>query len=156
MFKGITLVSWSRRDGQAGLLKPAAILSGIVWALTSTAFICTALMLWVFITAHEVYHFSNLIMVGIGLGALLGGVVGGRTAEYLGWVHGMTVGLIYFLAVLLLLAFWSTGLPALPVWFSFGLAVIILSAVGGIIGVNISAARRGATINSTHRKRFPV
>jgi len=156
MFKGITLVSWSRRDGQAGLLEPAAIWTGVVWSLTSTAFICTALMLWVFMTTQQVYHFSTLLMVGVGLGALLGGAASGKTAGYLGWVHGLVVGFFYSLAVLLLLALWGTGLSAFAISFGYGLAVVILSAIGGVVGVNISAAKRGSTINSTYRKRFPA
>ncbi len=153
MLKGITLVSWSDRGGQAGLLKPAAILAGVVWALTSTVFLCAALMLWVFMTVHEVYHFSALIMAGVWLGALLGGTVGGRMAGYLGWLHGVAVGFIYYLAVMLLLAVWNTGLP---VWFGYGIVVIILAAVGGIFGVNISAVRRNFLIGYAQRKRFPV
>ncbi len=153
MFKGITLVSWSSKDGRAGLLKPAAIWAGVVWALTSTVFLCTALILWVFMTAHEVFHFSALILAGVWLGALLGGAVGGRTAGYLGWLHGVAVGLIYYLAMMLLLAVWSTWLP---VWFGNGLVVVILAAVGGVLGVNISATRRDSLINYTQRKRFPV
>lgn len=153
MLKGITLVSWSRRDGQAGLLRPAAILAGVVWALTSTAFICTTLMLWVFITSREVYHLSTMLMAGIGLGALLGGAIGGKTAGYLGWLHGVVVGFIYCLAMMLLLAVWNTWLP---VWFSYGIVILILAVVGGIIGVNISAARQDSRINLIQRKRYTL
>lgn len=156
MFRGITLVSWSRKNGQAGLLSSGAVWSGVVWALMSTTFICSALMLWVFMTASEVYHFSALLKVGIGIGALLGGTVSGKTAGYLGWLHGVTVGFIYFLAVLLLLVVWSSGLSTWPVWFGYGLALLVLSAAGGIAGVNISAASRGSSINYRQRKRFPV
>ncbi len=156
MFKGITLFSWSRRNGQAGLLNPGAVWSGVVWALMSTVFICTALMLWVFMTAGEVYHFSALLKAGIGIGALLGGAVSGKTAGYLGWLHGVTVGFIYFLAVLLLLVVWSNGLSTLPVWFGYSLVLLLLSAAGGVAGVNISAASRGSSINSRQRKRLSV
>jgi len=148
MFKGVTLVSWSRRDGQAGLLKPSAIWAGVAWALISMAFICTALMLWVFMTTHEVYHFSALIAAGIGLGALLGGAVSGRTAGYLGWLHGITVGFIYYLSVMLVLAVWSTGLP---IGFGYGLVLLILAAAGGVVGVNLSVTRHSYPKNYAQR-----
>ncbi|TYO98045.1 TIGR04086 family membrane protein [Desulfallas thermosapovorans] len=154
MFRGITLVSWSHRDGQAGL-KPGALWSGLVWALTSTAFICAALLLWVFMTAHQVYHFSSIIMAGICLGTLLGGGVSGRTAGNLGWLHGLLVGFIFFLVVTLLLVVWNTGLPAaLPAWLAHGLVVVALSTLGGIIGVNIPAARPKSPVTRVRRNRF--
>ena len=152
MFRGITLVSWSHRDGQAGL-KPGALWAGVIWALTSTAFICAALLLWVFMTAHQVYHFSSIIMAGIWLGTLLGGAVSGRTAGNLGWLHGLVVGFIFYLAVTLLLAVWNTGLPALPAWLAHGL-VVALSTVGGIVGGNIPVARPRSKATRMRRNPF--
>ncbi|WP_347488089.1 TIGR04086 family membrane protein [Desulfoscipio sp. XC116] len=160
MFKGITFVSWSRREGQAGLLKLGALWSGIVWALASAAFICVGLLLWVFMTAREVYHFNAFVMAAIWLGALVGGAVGGRTSGNLGWLHGMVVGFIYYLAVMLLSALWSPGLSVLSLWLAQGLVVVTLSTAGGVVGVNIPAAWRNSHISRSrdrlHRKRFPV
>lgn len=153
MFKGITLVSWSGSNGHAGSLNAGAVWSGVVLALTSTAFICTVLMLWVFMTANEVYQFSTLLKVAIGIGALLGGAVSGKTAGYLGWLHGMAVGFIYGLALLLLLAVWSGGLSMLPVWFGYGLVLLAFSVAGGVAGVNIAAASRGSSVHSRQRRR---
>lgn len=86
----------------------------------------------------------------------VGGAVGGRSAGSLGWLHGLVVGFIYYLAVMVLLTVWSTGFPVFSVWFAHGLVVVILSAIGGIIGVNMPGARRGIKVNRSSRKRFPV
>lgn len=115
-----------------------AFWAGIIWAFTSTAFICAALLLWAFITGGRVYHFGGIMTAGILLGALLGGAVSGRAAGCLGWMHGGAVGLVYSLAVLALLAAWSGGAAR----FSFCFILPLLAALGGVVGVNLPAAGR--------------
>ncbi|SFR08119.1 TIGR04086 family membrane protein [Desulfoscipio geothermicus] len=143
MFRGITLVSWSHRDGQAGLFKMGALWGGVLWALTSTLFVCAALMLWVFMTGGQVYHFSGIVTAGILLGTFTGGAVSGKIAGRMGWLHGAAVGLLYCLAIVLFLAVWSTGFPTLPVLVARFFMVLVLAAAGGIIGVNLPAFKSG-------------
>lgn len=143
MFKGIMLVSWSGKDGQINFIKPGALVGGIVWAFTSTLFICAALMLWVFMTAGQVYHFSSIITAGIFLGAFLGGVVSGRTAGSMGWMHGTLSGLLYYMIMVLIFSFWSAAVITLPIIFMRLLVVLGLATLGGVIGVNLPEKRDG-------------
>jgi putative membrane protein (TIGR04086 family) len=144
MFRGITLVSWSHRDGrQAGLFKMGALWGGVLWALTSTLFVYAALILWVFMTGGQVYHFSGIVTAGILLGTFTGGAVSGKIAGRMGWLHGTLVGLIYYLALIFIFSFWSAGFPAVPVLFARFFTVLIPAVAGGIIGVNLPAFKSG-------------
>ncbi|MFA7468513.1 MAG: TIGR04086 family membrane protein [Desulfotomaculaceae bacterium] len=142
MFRRITLVSWSRRGGQASLLKSGAIIGGLLWALTSTVFICAALVLWAIMTAGQVYHFGALLTAGTMLGALLGGVVSGRIAGNMGWLHGIVVGFLYGLVMLSFLAAWNGTFAALPGLAGRGLTLVLMGVLGGVAGVNMSAYDR--------------
>jgi len=139
MFRRITLVSWSRRGGQASLLKPGAIIGGLIWALSSTLFICAALVLWAVLTAGQVYHFGALLTAGTMLGALLGGAAGGRAAGNMGWLHGAAVGLLYSLVMLSFLAAWNGTFAALPGLAGRGLGLVVMGVLGGVAGVNLTA-----------------
>ncbi len=142
MFRRVTLVSWSRRGGQTILLKPGAIIGGLLWALSSTMFICAALVLWAVLTAGQVYHFGAMLTAGTMLGSLLGGATSGRAAGNLGWLHGAAVGLLYSLVMLSLLAAWSGTFAALPGLAGRGLSLVIMGMLGGVAGVNLSAYDR--------------
>lgn len=142
MFRRITLVSWSRQGGQARLLKPGAIIGGLLWALTSTMFICAALVLWAILTAGQVYHFGALLTAGTMLGALLGGAMSGRMAGSMGWLHGTAVGFLYSLVMVSFLAAWNGTFSALPGLFARGLGLLVLAAMGGVAGVNLAGFGR--------------
>lgn len=142
MLKGITLVSWSRKGGQVFSLKWGALWGGAMWALMSTIFIGAALMLWAFMTTGQVYHFSSIITGGILLGAFLGGTVGGMMAGNLGWLHGILIGVFYYLTIILLFILWGEGFFSLPVLLAGCFSALILAAAGGIIGVNLSVFKR--------------
>jgi putative membrane protein (TIGR04086 family) len=125
------------------MFKFSAFWGGIIWAFTSTAFICAALVLWAFITVGQVYHFSSIITAGILFGAFMGGAVSGRAAGSPGWMHGGAVGLVYSLVMLLFFAAWSGGFTALPAQAFLCLAPPLLAVLGGVAGVNLPASGRG-------------
>ena len=142
MFGRITLVNWSRQGGQARVLKPGAVIGGLLWALTSTVFICAALVLWVVLTAGQAYHFSGIFTAGTILGALLGGAVSGKMAGNQGWLHGLTMGLLYGLIMMSFLAAWDGGLTNLPGLAARSLGMLALAVLGGVAGVNLATFKR--------------
>ncbi|MBF7083730.1 TIGR04086 family membrane protein [Desulfallas sp. Bu1-1] len=142
MLRGVTLVSWNHQGGRARMFKFSAFWGGIIWAFTSTAFICAALVLWAFITGGEVYHFSGICTAGILLGAFLGGAVSGRVAGSPGWLHGAAVGIVYCLAIIAFFTAWGGGFSALTARVLLYPALFVLAVTGGIVGVNLPAAGR--------------
>lgn len=140
MFKRITLVSWSRQGGHARALKAGAVIGGLLWALTSTVFICAALVLWAMLTAGQVYHFSALLTAGTMLGALLGGAMSGRMAGSVGWLHGAAVGLLYGLVIVSFLAAWNGTSAVLPALAGRSLGLLLLAILGGVAGVNLAGS----------------
>lgn len=149
MFRRITMVSWFRRGGQASLLKPGAIIGGLLWAISSTLIICAALVLWAVLTAGQVYHFGAMLTAGTMLGALLGGASGGRAAGNMGWLHGAAVGILYSLVMLSMLAAWNGTLTALPGLAGRGLALVLTGMLGGVAGVNLTAMGKKINIKGS-------
>lgn len=146
MFRGVTMVKWSRRGGQAPI-RINALWSGVVWALMTTIFIFAALALWVLMTKGTVYHFSGMIIAVMLLGALAGGIVSGKTAGILGLLHGFLVGMIYFIAIVSFLIAWNTGMPSLFTLMMQLLFVLLPAAIGGVIGVNLPGRLRNRPHN---------
>jgi len=143
MLRGITLVRWSRNSGQANPVKTGALWAGIIWSLACTVFICAALSLWVFMTSGQNYHFSGVITLGVFIGAFLGGAVSGWSAGSMGLLHGAVVGFVYSMGILLLYAVWSGFSLAAIMALAFNcLIIILLAALGGIVGVNLAVIRR--------------
>lgn len=136
MLDRIKLFSWSR-EGWITSFKPEALLQGVIWALTCTAFISAALSLWVVVGTGQVYHFSSIVAVGVLVGLFVGGAAAGRAAGSQGWLHGGAVGIIFGLALLLFTAAWGGGhFPLVAVMLRL-LAAVILAATGGVVGVNL-------------------
>ncbi len=141
MWKRVTLVSWSHPGGQVKAVKPGALFRGFVWAFTSTAFICAALVLWAFMTVGDVYHYSGIFTASTLLGAFLGGAVSGRAAGSMGWLHGAGTGLLYSLVITSFVAVWEGGAD-LELLAARCAALLLLSVLGGVTGVNLPAGGR--------------
>ncbi len=126
-------------------LRAGAIIGGLLWALTSTVFICAALVIWVLMTSGQFYHFSGIFTAGTLLGALLGGFISGKTAGFMGWLHGAAVGLLYTLIMTSFLAAWNGGFSTLPVLAARGVGMLVMAVTGGVLGVNLAALDRRRT-----------
>jgi len=126
-------------------LRAGAIIGGLLWALTSTVFICAALVIWVLMTSGQFYHFSGIFTAGTLLGAFLGGSISGKTAGFMGWLHGVAVGLLYTLIMLSFLAAWNGGFATLPGLAARGAGMLVMAVIGGVLGVNLAALDRRRT-----------
>jgi len=69
--------------------------------------------------------------------AFIGGIISGRRAEKSGWVHGCSVGVLYALSVVLLGAFVSPGTAPFLLVLQRVIVTAVVSAIGGIAGVNL-------------------
>lgn len=141
LFKRLTFVHWSRPEAESGRIRVFALLTGLMWAVMVTLFCGVILALWVTLSPNPRYHLSGILGICMLAGALLGGGVGGFTARRQGWLHGGTVGLVYGILFLLMLAGGDRNALLNPAML-LRLPVLMLGgALGGIVGVNLPYGR---------------
>lgn len=127
------------RDGEPPITQsrgfsPQALVNGIALAVAVTI-LCTFLIsLLAALTSWDgasrsIYSFAYISVAA-------GGLVAGRRAGRIGWLHGAIVGIVYMLLILLF-----SGRAAVALLGFSGLLVRLLAAfatgaVGGMLGVN--------------------
>ncbi len=74
------------------------------------------------------------------VGLLLGGIITGRRCGGRGWYYGGLTGLAYF-SLVLLIGFLGFDAPMRFVTLFYLAGAFLISAVGGVIGVNLASRR---------------
>ncbi|SHE52676.1 TIGR04086 family membrane protein [Desulforamulus putei] len=138
----LTFVQWHKHGVKGDRpFKRGAVGTGLVQAFSVTLSVFLMMGFVVVVTNQPVYHFSPAVLLTILVSAAVGGMGAGAAAGIRGWQHGGMTGLIY--GMLFVAAGALTGLPVLdPVLIN--LAMAVLGAVGGVIGVNLPAVRKRA------------
>ncbi len=127
-----------KTEGSTGQYSfPRALFLGLRYAVV-LLFISIFLLAVLFIagldwTGHARTVFDYICYAG----AVLGSLVAGRRLKARGWLGGMVLALVYW--VFLLIMAKISGLPALNIKLSIIklLILVLLGAVGGMIGVNL-------------------
>ncbi|AQS59969.1 TIGR04086 family membrane protein [Desulforamulus ferrireducens] len=138
----LTFVSWHKYNQKGDKpFKKGAVGIGLVRALSVTVAVFLMLGFVVALTNQPVYNFSYAIMLTIMASAAIGGAGAGASAGIRGWQHGGLTGILY--GLLFVVGGLLLGLPAIdPVMMTVALG--LLGAVGGIIGVNLPSARKSS------------
>lgn len=136
----VTFVQWNKQGVQGDRqIKIRAVGSGMVSALSSTLAVFLMLSFVVAITNLPVYNFAMAIMLTMLVSSFLGGKGAGTSSGIRGWQHGAVIGLIYGLLFVLLSA--VSGIPIFDPFLMTG-SMVIAGVFGGIMGVNLPAAKR--------------
>lgn len=136
----LTFVWWNKHNLRGDKpFKSGSVGAGLVRALSVTVAVFLMLGFVVALTNQPVYNFSYVIMLTIMASAVIGGAGAGISAGIRGWQHGGMTGMLY--GMLFVVAGALLELPAVdPVLMTVAMA--LLGTIGGIIGVNLPAARR--------------
>lgn len=114
-----------------------AVLAGALASLVLSAALAAVTALSVYLTPLSEGYLSLALYYGGFLVILAGGIVSGRAASRLGWLHGGMAGFAAAAVALLLLGvFFPGGLLTGEVVRQAGLA-FLAGAIGGMIGVNL-------------------
>lgn len=114
-----------------------AVLAGALASLLGSAAVAAVTALLVYLTPLSEGYLSLALYYAGFLVILVGGVVSGRSARRLGWLHGGMAGFAAAATALLLLGvFFPGGLVTGEVVRQAALA-FLAGAIGGMIGVNL-------------------
>ncbi len=126
----------SEREYSASKLIFSSVLRGLLVSLI--LLLVGSLLVGIIVNFTNIANLSfNKILFLINyLSIFIGGIVAAYSAKGRGWLNGGLVGLIYMLIIILLGSIWN------PIIFSFSLLSRVMigclvSAVGGMIGVNV-------------------
>ncbi|CCO07669.1 TIGR04086 family membrane protein [Desulforamulus hydrothermalis] len=138
----LTFVHWQKQGVKGDRpFKKGAVGTGLAQAFSVTLAVFLMMGFVVLITNQPVYQFSTAVLLTILASAALGGCGAGAAAGIRGWQHGGMTGLLYGI---IFVAFGALmGLPA-PDPVLLPLAMALLGAAGGILGVNLPAVRKRA------------
>ncbi len=149
----LTFLSWSKRVGAGGRrLTYSAVWIGVALAICITLLLFTVLGVYALVTGGSIYNYATLISLVAFLSVAIGGVISGNIARFQGWLHGGLVGVVYSLLLFVLVAVLVIQEINL---FLLGriLLFILLSAAGGVLGVNLPHLRRPRPGMSSLRRR---
>lgn len=117
-----------------------SVLTGLLFTLSLilVGALLTALLLsFTNIRESLLPYFTYAINI---IGLLIGGFVTGRRCGGRGWYYGGLTGLVYFILVLLI-GFLGFDVPMQLNTFLYLLAAFLISAIGGVFGVNSTNQR---------------
>ncbi len=121
---------------ESTLFKVSSILSGLVTSLLLIMF--GSLLLGGIVSFTDIGQqlASNILFIMNYIVIFIGGIIASYLAGSNGWINGGLVGLIYMLIIILLGSLWHSIEPSI-ILASRVLIGFLVSALGGIIGVNI-------------------
>ncbi|MBM7854542.1 putative membrane protein (TIGR04086 family) [Desulfohalotomaculum tongense] len=148
--KRLTFLKWSSAGGgREKTIYFSALLLGLVWALSISAAVITALGLYVITSAAPVYNLSRHLMLITAGAVVMGGLVCGALVGRHGLLHGWLVGSIYALFYAVLTVYW--GIYHLEPGLALNIMVLMAAGgAGGIVGVNLpgSGKKRRASMRN--------
>lgn len=118
----------------------ASVITGLLYTaglVLLGALFTTLLLSFTNIRESSLPYFTYFINA---IGLFVGGIVTGRNSGEKGWYYGGLTGLIYFLLIMLI-GFLGFDAPFTWTTLLFMVGAFVVSAIGGIIGVNLSAQR---------------
>ncbi|MET3290366.1 TIGR04086 family membrane protein [Brevibacillus fluminis] len=118
-----------------------SVMTGLIFtfALVLTGSLLTAVLLsFTSLRESSLPYFTYVINV---LGLLVGGFITGRKCGGRGWYYGGITGLFYFLFVILI-GYLGLDTPLSLKTLFYLIGAFMLSAVGGMFGVNTGSRRR--------------
>lgn len=113
------------------------ILSGLWYAflwMMIGALILSLLLQWEFIEESSLPKFTYIIHA---ISLFIGGIVSGKRSTRKGWYQGATTGFMYGI-LLLMISFLALDSSITVADLTLLLPTIIIGAIGGMIGVNLS------------------
>ena len=123
----------SKSDGFA----LGSVVSGVLYAFVCTA-MC-AVVYAIFIASMPMTERTLPIVarVTVMLSAFLGGLAAGHKSDRVGWLHGGLVGLVYIVGITGLGRLTGSSDVTAAIVIQRLVVTIIVSAIGGIAGVNL-------------------
>ncbi|WP_019120114.1 TIGR04086 family membrane protein [Brevibacillus massiliensis] len=118
----------------------ASIATGLLFTLglVLTGSLLTAILLsFTDLKESSLPYFTYTINI---ISLLLGGIITGRRCMNRGWYYGGLTGITYFMLVLLI-GFLGFDAPMRLMTLFYLLGAFLISALGGVIGVNMTARR---------------
>lgn len=113
-----------------------SVVSGLVFAYVLTLICSLAYALIVVAVPFTEQSVPIIARAVVMVAAFLGGLVAGRKSERVGWLHGGMVGLLYIATVMLFgRSVTSESVPGV-IMLQRLIVTAIVSAIGGIAGVN--------------------